>query len=259
MLTLISPAKSQNFCTNNVPTDLDTQIMFKEKVRQIVLELRNYSLNELETLMKISPKLAQKVHNLYVNFDVNRYTDENSRQALFAFNGDVYHGLDAFTLLNSQINYAQNHLLILSGLYGLLRPLDRIQPYRLEMGVNFYLNNILLNQSWKKIISSKLSNIIIQSGCKTIVNLASSEYSKIIDRKLVRKNAMWFDINFQDYYGGKYKTIGILAKRARGKMMRYIIEHKVCNVDKLKEFNYEGYSFIPDYSKNGCLCFRRRK
>ena len=256
MLNLISPAKSQNF-NQNAPTNLATTMMFQAQTSKLVAKLKHYKPDEFGLMMKISTKLAAKVFNMYHNFHAAKYTTENAKQALFAFTGDVYRGLDASTLTKTQIEYAQEHLLIISGLYGLIRPLDLIQAYRLEIGTKFYIDNTLLYDFWRETLTHKLNEIIKSGQHKIIVNLASNEYSKVINKKFIK--AIWLEINFQEYHKGLYQTIAIFAKRARGRMVRYIIDHNINSLEALKCFNYDDYKFDPKLSCTRLFCFTRAK
>ncbi|WP_116964327.1 peroxide stress protein YaaA [Fastidiosibacter lacustris] len=256
MLSLISPAKSQDF-SNNVPTDKATDVLFKNEITQLVQKLKHYSPDQFETLMKISPKLAEKVFDMYVNFDNQNYTKANAKQALFAFTGDVYRGLDTLSLTANQLDYAQNHVLMISGLYGLIRPLDLIQAYRLEMGVKFYIDNLLLYDFWRAKLTTKLNEIIATSEHKVIVNLASNEYSKVIDQKAI--HATWLEVDFKEHHMNKYQTIALFAKRARGRMVRFILDHRINTIDGLKAFDYDGYTFNSELSHTYLLCFTRVK
>ena len=256
MLSLISPAKSQDF-SKNMSVDVATDLMFKDKTAELVKKLKHYTPDEFESLMKISPKLAEGVFDMYVNFNPDSYTSKNAKQAMFAFAGDVYRGLDALSLTTQQVEYAQDHLLMISGLYGLIRPLDLIQAYRLEMGAKFYMNDQLLYGFWQDVLTKKLNDIIAKQKHQIIVNLASNEYSKAINKLAIK--AIWLEIDFKEYHKDKYQTIALFAKRARGRMVRYIIDHNINNIEDLKAFNYEGYQFNPELSAFQSLCFTRIK
>ncbi|WP_119327671.1 peroxide stress protein YaaA [Cysteiniphilum halobium] len=256
MLSLISPAKSQDF-SQNAPTGLTSKVLFAEQITQLVDKLKHYTPDEFACLMKISPKLAEGVFDMYINFDSKHYGKDNAKQALFAFTGDVYRGLNALTLSPAQINYAQEHLLMISGLYGLIRPLDLIQAYRLEMGTKFYIDGVLLYDFWRETLTQKLNDIIKAHNHQAIVNLASNEYSKAIDKKMIKTT--WLEVDFKEFHKGKYQTIALFAKRARGKMVRYIIDHNINNVEALKGFDYDGYVFNPEFSRDKSFCFTRVK
>lgn len=254
MLSLISPAKRQDF-SQKAPTEITSNVLFGEQITKLINKLKHYIPHEFEKLMGISPKLAKGVFNMYVNFDSKHYNKSNAKQALFAFAGDVYMGLDAMSLSKEQINYGQHHLLIISGLYGLIRPLDLIQAYRLEMGTKFYIDNLLLYNFWQVTLTRKLNEIIKSDKHQEIINLASNEYSKSIDKKMIK--ATWLEVYFKEFHKGKYQTIAIFSKHARGRMMRYIINHKIDNIEGLKGFNYDGYEFNSDFSSEILFCFTR--
>jgi hypothetical protein len=186
-----------------------------------------------------------------------KFTAKNAKQAVLAFNGDVYEGLDAKSLSQEDLAWAQDHVAILSGLYGVLRPLDYMQPYRLEMGTK------LANPQGKdlyKFWGSQISNYLNQQLSKqeqaVIVNLASQEYFKSVDRKALQARVV--ECVFEDYKGGKYKIISFLAKRARGLMARYAVLKRVTKVEQLKKFNLEGYAFEASASEPDRLVFRRK-
>lgn len=253
MLFLLSPAKSLDYETpiGKLPHSLPG---FVAQSSQLIDLLRQRSPQQIAQLMDLSDKLA--------SLNVARYeawrpefSAANSRQALLAFNGDVYEGLDAKTLSAAQLNWAQAHLCILSGLYGVLKPLDLMQPYRLEMGTalaNERGKN--LYQFWGPQLAQYLNErAAAQAG--PIVNLASEEYFKAVDLKALRVPVV--QCVFEEFKGGKYKIISFMAKRARGLMARYAIEKKISTVKKLQGFDREGYAFAPEASQPERLVFRR--
>jgi cytoplasmic iron level regulating protein YaaA (DUF328/UPF0246 family) len=186
-----------------------------------------------------------------------KFTEKNSKQAVLAFNGDVYEGLDAKSLKAKDLAWAQDHVAILSGLYGVLRPLDWMQPYRLEMGTALKTpKGISLYQFWGSQIAEHLNTRLSINKEPTIVNLASQEYFKAVDRKTL--NARIVECVFEDYKGGKYKIISFFAKRARGLMARYVIENRVTQVKGLEGFDLEGYAFDAKASDTDRKVFRRR-
>ena len=240
MLIVISPAKTLDYETA-MPKHEPTSFEFQSEAQQLIDDLKKKSPEEIKKLMKLSDKLAQ------LNFD--RYADwrlpinaENSRASVFAFKGDVYQGLDAYSLSDEDINFAQKHLRILSGLYGVLKPLDKMLPYRLEMGTK--LENDLgkdLYSFWGGKIASKLNEHMPSGEERFLVNLASNEYFKA-----VKKDSFDFDIitpQFLDEKNGKFKIISFYAKKARGLMSQWIIKNKVTSKDELKEFDLEGYHY----------------
>ncbi|WP_119344185.1 peroxide stress protein YaaA [Facilibium subflavum] len=256
MLSLISPAKSQDFKVK-APLEHFTYPLFQDDIVKLVTKLKHYEPAEFESLMRISSKLASEVFDKYINFNPKQYTLENAKQALFAFTGDVYKGIEANTLSHDQAEYAQQHLLMISGLYGLLRPLDLMQPYRLEMGTKFSIDDKSLYEFWRDKLTMMLNRQLSTHQNKVVVNLASNEYSKAIDHKKI--DGQWIDIDFKEYHKGKYQTIALYAKRARGLMVRFILDGKIDNLDTLKAFDYAGYSLNPDYSSDKKLCFCRVK
>ena len=203
--------------------------------------------------MNISSNLAE------LNWQRNQdwklpFTPENARQAIYAFKGDVFIGLDAYTLNENQINQLQSKLRILSGQYGLLKPLDLIQPYRLEMGTKLKIvTKKDLYQFWDKKITNQLNEELADND--VFINLASNEYFKVIKSNFL--NSKIITPVFKDYKGGKLKMISFFAKKARGLMVRYIIDNSIENVEDLKGFNYEGYRFDENLSSNNELVFTR--
>lgn len=256
MLSLLSPAKTQDF-KSAIPKLHAGEPIFKAEISAIVNCLKHYTPEEFSSLMDLSAKLGEAVFEKYLHFDVDNDHEENARAALFAFKGDVYRGLEADSLKPNEIAFAQSHLMILSGLYGLLRPLDYIQAYRLEMGVKFYLDDTSLYDFWRSRLTEYLNKMIREQRHRTIVNLASKEYSKAIDRKKISAN--WLDIDFKEYDKGKYRTISFYAKRARGMMARFILQQQIDEVEGLKGFNDGGYAFHPDLSSDSHFCFTRVK
>ena len=254
MITIISPAKSQNFEKKEFDYNL-SQPIFKKEITGIINKLKHYECDEIQKLMKISPKLANEVFNMHSNFTSSKFDTSNSKPAIFTFNGDVYKSLDVQTLDHDTIEYAQEHLLTLSGLYGVIRPLDLIQAYRLEMGTKIKITDTVLYKYWQNKITTKIDELVSTHSNKTIVNLASNEYSQSIDKKTLQAN--WLDIDFKENKNGTFKTIGIPAKRARGLMSRYILVNKINNIDNIKEFDVGGYAFNQSLSQENHFCFTR--
>jgi uncharacterized protein len=252
MKIVISPAKSLDFETA-LPTDKYTESSFLKQAATIQKTLRKKKPKQLMELMDISPKLAE------LNWQRNQewqlpFTTENSRPAVFAFNGDVYQGLDVYNLPIEKLDDLQDRLRILSGLYGLLKPLDLIQPYRLEMGTSMAIGQHKnLYEFWKKTIVKELNNDL-QKG-ELFINLASNEYFSAVDTKLLKVPVITPE--FRDYKDGKLKMISFFAKKARGLMVRYIIDTNAQTTDDLKNFNYEGYAFDASLSKGNTLVFTR--
>ena len=255
MIIVISPAKSQDFSPNIKEQYNFSQPIFKQQIAILINKLKHYEPEEIEKLMKISPKLAQDVFDKHNDFDSNCFDDSNSKAAIFTFNGDVYKGLDAQSLDVETVKYSQNHLLMLSGLYGVLRPLDLMQAYRLEMGTKIKINEIILYKYWQDKITDKLNEFFSEQNNKTLINLASNEYSQAIDKKHLKAN--WLDIDFKENKNGTYKTIGIHAKKARGLMAKFILENRIEDTEEIKKFNIADYKFNPQFSNNNCFCFTR--
>ena len=254
MITVISPAKSQNFEPTKDSYDF-TKPMFQDEIKTLINQVRHYEIGEIEKLMKISEKLATGVFNMHNDFEYDKYDSSNSKPAIFTFSGDVYKGLNAETLDAKTVKYSQEHLLMLSGLYGLLRPLDMMQAYRLEMGTKIKINDIVLYKSWQDKITTKLNELFAKHKSKVLVNLASKEYSQAINAK--KLEATWLDIDFKEDKNGTFKTIGIHAKKARGLMARYILENQIENPADIKKFDIDGYSLNTDLSKENYFCFTR--
>lgn len=254
MLALVSPAKTLDY-TTALPTDTYTQPRLLEQSQQLIDVCRKLSASEIASLMTVSEKIA--------NLNVERFRDwnadfdfSNARQALFAFKGDVYTGLDAYHLKDQDINFAQQHLRMLSGLYGLLRPLDLMMPYRLEMGTK--LKNSRghnLYEFWGSIITDQINQDLAEIDAKVLVNLASDEYYKSVNEKKIKAEIV--KPVFLDQKNGKYKVISFYAKKARGLMARYLIENKLNQVEQLKAFDSEGYYFDAESSSNKELVFKR--
>lgn len=254
MIIVISPAKSQNFEPIDDKYNF-TQPLFKDQIELLINKLKHYEIPEIEKLMKISPKLATEVFDKHNSFNSAKYDLENSKAAIFTFSGDVYKGLDSSSLDSDTVKYAQNHLLMLSGLYGLIRPLDLIQAYRLEMGTKIKIEDKVLYKYWQDKITAQLNELFNTQENKTLINLASNEYSQAIDKKSLKAN--WLDIDFKEDKNGTFKTIGIHAKKARGLMSRYILENKIESTEDIKRFDIAGYRFNQELSNKNLICFTR--
>ncbi len=254
MLTLISPAKTLDFETPAV-TDIHTQADFLEHSAELIDQLKLQSPEDISALMKLSSKLSelnvQRFHDWRLPFDVN-----NAKAAVLAFKGDVYTGLDAESFSADDFSYSQSHLAILSGLYGLLRPLDLIQPYRLEMGTKFVNSRgANLYTFWGSIITDEINKRLAASDSQILVNLASNEYFKAVKTKQLK--AELITPVFKDEKNGQYKIISFYAKKARGLMAAYIIKHKVKTVAQLSQFDVAGYRFVATESNAQTLTFKR--
>ena len=255
MLFLLSPAKSLDFDTP-APGVAHTQPQFVPQAQALIEILREHSPQEIAELMDLSDALSGLNVARYQAWSP-KFTAKNAKQAVLAFNGDVYEGLDAKSLKADDLAWAQDHVAILSGLYGVLRPLDYMQPYRLEMGTK--LSNPKgkdLYKFWGTQISDYLNKQLSKQEQAVIVNLASQEYFKSVDRKALQARVV--ECVFEDHKGGKYKIISFLAKRARGLMARYAVLKRVKTVEQLKKFNLEGYAFEAAASEPDRLVFRRK-
>lgn len=252
MKIVISPAKSLNF-EKELPTKQHTQPAFLKQATTIQKTIKKKKPQQLSELMSISDKLAEL--NWQRNQDWNTpFTTTNARPAIYTFDGDVYTGLDAYTLTADKIKSLQSKLRILSGLYGLLKPLDLMQAYRLEMGTAIPIGtNKNLYQFWKKTITKTLNEEL--SKDELFINLASNEYFSAIDTKTLKVPVITPE--FKDYKDGKLKMISFFAKKARGLMVRYIIDTNAETIDDLKGFNYEGYAYDDNLSKENKLVFTR--
>lgn len=255
MLFLLSPAKSLDYDT---PPHIavHTQPLFKRQSAELIDLLKAKSPQEISTLMKLSDALSGLNVARYEAWSP-KFTAKNAKQAVLAFNGDVYEGLDAKTLSEAQLGWAQEHVCILSGLYGVLRPLDWMQPYRLEMGTALATDHGKnLYQFWGAQIAGYLNERAAADTSPVIVNLASQEYFKAVDRKELKARVV--TCVFEEFRGGKYKIISFMAKRARGLMVRYAIGKKWHTVKKLEGFDLEGYAFDAAASEADRLVFRRK-
>jgi cytoplasmic iron level regulating protein YaaA (DUF328/UPF0246 family) len=255
MLFLLSPAKALDYDT---PAHVasHTQPLFTRQSAELIKVLKTQSPQQISSLMKLSDKLSGLNVARYEAWSPT-FTANNSKQAALAFNGDVYEGLNAKTLSESDLQWAQAHVCILSGLYGVLRPLDWMQPYRLEMGTALATSHGKnLYQFWGSEISNYLNERAAADASPVVVNLASEEYFKVVDRKALKSRVL--TCVFQELKAGQYKIISFMAKRARGLMVRYAIEKKLDSVKKLESFNLEGYDFSPDASEPDRLVFRRQ-
>ncbi|NYT76573.1 peroxide stress protein YaaA [Alcaligenaceae bacterium] len=261
MLVLLSPAKKLDY-DSPVRTTLYTEPLFVKQASELIKVLKKKSAEDIAGLMKLSDALAQLNVERYAEWKP-RFTQADSRQALLAFNGDVYEGLDAPSLSDAKLKWAQEHVAVLSGLYGVLRPLDLMRPYRLEMGTRLETGSgTNLYQFWGSKIADYLNERLAETpdgkkGKGVVVNLASEEYFKAVDLKTL--NARVVQCVFQDYKNDAWKIISFHAKRARGLMARFIIEHKLTKPEKMADFDVEGYAFAQEVSTPDRLVFRRRQ
>ena len=245
MKIVISPAKSLDF-ESKLPTNKFTEAKFLAEAERLSKELKKKSARSLTKLMSISANLGQ------LNFERNQewhlpFKPSNARPAVYAFVGDVYLGLDAYTLSEKKIDLLQDRLRILSGMYGLLRPLDLIQPYRLEMGTGLKVNTRKnLYQFWGDKITKALNEEL--EGEELLINLASNEYFKAVKSKMLKVPVI--SPVFKDFKDGELKMISFFAKKARGSMVRYIIDTVATSLDDIKAFDYDGYKYSETYTKN---------
>ncbi len=252
MKILLSPAKSLDL-KSTIPTGKYTMVAFPEASERLHKLIKKKSARSLAKMMHISASLAE------LNYQRNQdwqlpFTRENSRQAVYAFSGDVYRGLDVYSLEQDKISFLQESLRIISGLYGLLKPLDLIQPYRLEMGTKMAVGKQKnLYAFWSNIISNELNNELKEG--EICLNLASSEYFKAINQDLLKVPVITAE--FRDFKGGEYKSIMTYAKLARGYMTRYILDHRTDTLEGLKGFNYKRYGFSEALSDEKTFVFVR--
>lgn len=243
MKIVISPAKTLDFETA-LPTTRATQPAFLNTTLKVNSKLARTSQKKLMELMDISSNLAALNHQRYQEFQVE-HTKENSRPAVYAFAGDVYVGLDAYSIPTDKLDNLQDSLRILSGFYGILKPLDLIQPYRLEMGTPVAVGRKAnLYELWREKVTAYL-NEELEEG-ELFVNLASNEYFKAVDAKKLKSKII--TPVFKDYKNGKLKVISFFAKKARGSMVRYIVENDVKTIEALKGFNVDGYAYSEEAS-----------
>ena len=254
MLTLISPAKTLDFETPPV-TDRHSQGDFLDHSAELIDQLKQMSPDDIGKLMKLSPKLSELNSERFINWKLP-FSQKNAKAAVLAFKGDVYTGLEAETFSEKDFEFAQEHLAILSGLYGLLRPLDLIQPYRLEMGTKLENGRGKdLYSFWDTTITEAINDRLDGKKKPVIVNLASNEYFKAVKKKLL--DADLITPVFKDEKNGQYKIISFYAKKARGMMAAYIIRNRIKSVEKLKNFDVAGYRFAPAESDDQTLTFYR--
>jgi len=252
MKLVLSPAKSLNF-ESPLPTNQFTESGFLSKSERLNKLLKSKSAKSLSKLMSISDALGQLNHQRNQDWQLP-FTPENARPAIYAFNGDVYRGLDAYSISQEKIDKLQNTVRILSGLYGILKPNDLMQPYRLEMGTKLKVGmKKNLYEFWKKDITKAINEELKDD--ELFLNLASNEYFKAIDTKALKVPVI--TANFKEFKNGKYKMISFFAKAARGMMARYIVDTNAKTIDDLKGFNYDGYGFSESMSSDSELVFIR--
>jgi len=252
MKILLSPAKSLDY-KSDLPSLKTSEGCFLNEAQHLNNILREKSPNELSDLMGISSSLGE------LNYQRNNswslpFSSKNARQSIYAFSGDVYRGLDSYTIDEDKIDFMQKSVRIISGLYGLLKPLDLIQPYRLEMGTKMPVDdNKNLYEYWRQKITNQLNKELADD--EPVLNLASNEYFKAIDSKVVKTDI--YTANFKQLKNGEYKTIAIFSKKARGMMTRFIIDNNITYINDLKSFNYDGYMFHESLSSKNVFIFTR--
>ncbi len=253
MFVVISPAKKLD--TSGVKLQKYTIPSFINNSERLIQQLRNFSPTELQNLMKISADLAELNNQRYFSWN-KKHDLEKCKQALFAFTGEVYSGLKATSFLENELEYAQQHLRILSGLYGLLRPLDLIHPYRLEMGTKLKVeHHSNLYNFWGDIVVDDINKLMKKNKDEVMVNLASNEYFKVINQKKLKAKVV--TPIFKDYNNGSYKTVMIYAKKARGAMASFILKNQIKKPEELIAFDMDGYLFNKDVSNENEFVFYR--
>ncbi|MFL0803302.1 MAG: peroxide stress protein YaaA [Agarilytica sp.] len=256
MLVVLSPAKNLDYETA-LPTAKHTKANLLSDAQELAEQMKAMSPQDISSLMGISDKLGVLNYDRYQAWALP-FEKSTARQALFAFKGDVYIGLNAYEFDTDDMTFAQEHLRILSGLYGILKPLDWMQPYRLEMGTKLAnARGKNLYEFWGTKISGALNKQLKKTGDATLVNLASQEYFKSVD--LSTLNATVITPTFKDWKNGKYKIISFFAKKARGLMSAYIIKNKISDVEQIKGFDWEGYGFDPSSSSESEWVFTRKQ
>ena len=252
MKTLISPSKTLNF-DNNINCDITSKCRLIDYTSELHKILISYSKNDLKNLMNVSDKIAELNYNRFKTWE-DPSNSKTSKQAIYAFKGDVYSGLDAESIEEDKFDYLQNSLRIISGYYGLLRPFDQILPYRLEMGTKLENKN---GNNLYKFWGDKITDVLKEDldSNDIIVNLASDEYFKSINKDKIKSKII--TPVFKEFKNGLYKVIAIYAKKARGLMSRFLIERKSTSIDDIKLFNIDGYSFDSNLSNDSQLVFTR--
>lgn len=256
MLIVVSPAKNLDY-ESPLATEEFTQPTLLEHSQQLIEVCKKLTPADISSLMGVSDKIAGLNAARFGEW-TQPFSPENARQAVLAFNGDVYTGLDAASFSDADFQFAQTHLRILSGLYGLLKPLDLMQAYRLEMGTKLANDRgTNLYQFWGDIITDEVNNALAAQGDDVLVNLASTEYFKSVKKK--QFNGTIITPSFKDWKNGQYKMISFFAKKARGLMARYIIQNQVTNVEQLKAFDLAGYGYSEEFSKGNEIVFTRKQ
>lgn len=257
MISLLSPAKNLNF--ESSPNGFEpSKPLFIEESEILINKLKKLSSKKISKLMKLSPQLSDLNYNRYQNWRSD-YEDVETKAAIFAFNGEVYRGLSSSDFNENDLRFAQQHLIILSGLHGILKPLDLIQPYRLEMGTKLQIRSKVPNlySFWKDKIVDSLNDLLEKQDEKVLLNLASNEYFKSINLKAL--NARVIHCHFLDWKGDAYKSVMTWAKLARGMMARQVIKDKIDNIENLRAVMFNGYQFNDRLSTEDKFVFTRDK
>ena len=256
MLIVLSPAKTLDM-KSDIPAVETSRPDFLTQSRKLVKILREYSAEDLSKLMKTSEKISIENHQRYLNWKTP-FNEKNARPAIFTFKGDVYLGLEADTFSRADLNYAQKHIRILSGLYGTLRPLDLMQPYRLEMGTalkNDKGKN--LYEFWGADIAKAINKALKEQKSGVLINLASNEYFSAIDQDALKGNII--TPSFRDFSHGKYRVLSFFAKKARGSMAAWIIKNRIENPEQLTDFRLGGYRYSKTLSTEGKPVYTRKQ
>lgn len=255
MLVVLSPAKIQNFKNQSLVQDYSMP-EFMDEAEQLIELMRDLSPSELSRLLEINSSLSQINTDRHLNWN-RPFTLKNARQAVFVFDGEVYRGLEAKTLNVDEINYMQDHLRLFSGLYGVLRPLDLIQPYRIDVSSKLrHPNGNDLYSFWKEKVTGSVTKALKKTGKpQVILNLASSEYIKTLQQK--EEKIKIINVEFLEFKEDKFKQIVIYTKKARGMMTRFVIKNRIEDVEELKGFSAEGYWYDPQQSTDTKLVFIR--
>jgi len=254
MLTIISPAKTLDY-ESPIAVSGQSEISFAKESKQLISILKKFKPEELEKLMRVSHKIAMLNYDRYAQWKYP-FNNQDSRQALFAFKGEVYNGLDAYSLNQKETDFAQNHLRMLSGLYGVLKPYDMMLPYRLEMGTKLETEKFKhLYDFWGDKIRKSIQKAIDESGSNVLVNLASAEYFKAANLNKIKAEII--TPSFKEAREDGFKMITIFAKKARGLMSRFIIQNRIENAEDLKHFEVEGYFYNDKLSEGNNFIFTR--
>ena len=256
MLLVISPAKNLDYETP-ATTSLYTQPQHLDHASQLIQQLRDYSVQDIAELMKLSDKLSALNVARYESWSLP-FNPDNAKPAVLAFNGDVYSGLNAQDFDDTELDFTQKHLRILSGLYGVLKPLDLMQPYRLEMGTKLPNNRGKdLYAFWGDVVTDDLNQSLTENTQAVLVNLASNEYFKSVKPKNLQGRII--TPVFKDWKNGQYKIISFFAKKARGLMCRYAIKNQITDAEQLKHFDLGGYQYDESLSKEDTWVFTRKE